>query len=314
NILTHDLKESVKYGSKAVKGRLLLSPFWPVDRESDASDRLSNTSKSASTNAMASGVTHQTKEDSSIEDALGRLPAGWERRETELGQTYYVDHNTKTTSWERPRVDDSVEKATPKLVFGVSLDRLYERDGLPVPVVVHQCIQAVDLYGLGVEGIYRQSGSPAIIEKLRNMYNLDSLNPALDFRMPENFDYDVHIAAGLLKRFLKDLPNPLLVQEFYSDLINAAKHTDDIVRRDSIHAIINGLPDTHYATIRSVILHLHRVMENSHVNRMNSHNLAVIFGPILMGANPSTSIEDAGWQVKVVDTIIQKCYEIFDED
>jgi hypothetical protein len=29
---------------------------------------------------------------------------------------------------------------------------------------------------------------------------------------------------------------------------------DDIQRRDSLHAIINGLPDAHYATLRALIL------------------------------------------------------------
>ena len=35
-------------------------------------------------------------------DGQGRLPAGWERREDNLGRTYYVDHNTRTTTWNRP--------------------------------------------------------------------------------------------------------------------------------------------------------------------------------------------------------------------
>ncbi|KAK0742871.1 HECT-domain-containing protein [Schizothecium vesticola] len=39
---------------------------------------------------------------SPFEDAQGRLPAGWERREDHLGRTYYVDHNSRTTSWNRP--------------------------------------------------------------------------------------------------------------------------------------------------------------------------------------------------------------------
>ena len=37
-----------------------------------------------------------------FEDNQGRLPAGWERREDNLGRTYYVDHNTRTTTWTRP--------------------------------------------------------------------------------------------------------------------------------------------------------------------------------------------------------------------
>lgn len=58
-----------------------------------------------------------------------------------------------------------------KPVFGVHLGRLYERDGLAVPMVVYQCIQAVDLFGLGVEGIYRQSGSMNHINRLKAMFD-----------------------------------------------------------------------------------------------------------------------------------------------
>ena len=39
---------------------------------------------------------------SSFSDNQGRLPPGWERREDNLGRTYYVDHNTRTTTWTRP--------------------------------------------------------------------------------------------------------------------------------------------------------------------------------------------------------------------
>lgn len=58
-----------------------------------------------------------------------------------------------------------------KPVFGIPLNRLYERDGLAVPMVVYQCIQAVDLFGLGLEGIYRQSGSLNHINKLKAMFD-----------------------------------------------------------------------------------------------------------------------------------------------
>lgn len=56
-------------------------------------------------------------------------------------------------------------------VFGVSLNRLYERDNMAVPSVVSQCIQAVDLFGLNVEGIYRLSGSVPSVNKLKTMFD-----------------------------------------------------------------------------------------------------------------------------------------------
>ncbi|KJZ75765.1 hypothetical protein HIM_04922 [Hirsutella minnesotensis 3608] len=213
-----------------------------------------------------------------------------------------------------PAYGASGQGANTKPIFGIPLNRLYERDGLAVPMVVYQCIQAVDLYGLGVEGIYRQSGSLNHINKLKGMFDADSSNPALDFRNPESFYHDVNSVTGLLKQFFRDLPDPILTMEHHDAFIAAAKKEDDVIRRDSLHAIINALPDPNYATLRALTLHLYRVMENSHVNRMNSHNLAVIFGPTLMGSDPSTAITDAGWQIKVIDTILQNTYQIFDED
>lgn len=58
-----------------------------------------------------------------------------------------------------------------KPVFGVSLEELLKRDGSAIPLVVYQCIQAVDLYGLEVEGIYRLSGSSTHVNKLRAIFD-----------------------------------------------------------------------------------------------------------------------------------------------
>lgn len=56
-------------------------------------------------------------------------------------------------------------------VFGVSLEELFLRDGSAVPLVVYQCIQAVDLFGLEVEGIYRLSGTTSHVSRIRAMFD-----------------------------------------------------------------------------------------------------------------------------------------------
>jgi len=61
--------------------------------------------------------------------------------------------------------------APSKPVFGISLGRLYERDNMAVPMVVYQCIQAVDLFGINVEGIYRLSGSVPHVNRLKAMFD-----------------------------------------------------------------------------------------------------------------------------------------------
>lgn len=56
-------------------------------------------------------------------------------------------------------------------VFGVHLDELFRRDGTAVPAVVFQCIQAIDLFGLHTEGIYRTSGSTPIVMQLKSEFD-----------------------------------------------------------------------------------------------------------------------------------------------
>ncbi|KAE8440784.1 hypothetical protein EG329_006584 [Mollisiaceae sp. DMI_Dod_QoI] len=48
-----------------------------------------------------------------FKDEQGHLPAGWERREDNLGRTYYVDHYTRTTSWNRPTPSTPSPAAVP---------------------------------------------------------------------------------------------------------------------------------------------------------------------------------------------------------
>ncbi|KAJ0424586.1 hypothetical protein BJY00DRAFT_275918 [Aspergillus carlsbadensis] len=60
---------------------------------------------------------------SSFEDNQGRLPAGWERREDNLGRTYYVDHNTRTTTWNRPSANYNEQTQRTQREANMQLER-----------------------------------------------------------------------------------------------------------------------------------------------------------------------------------------------
>jgi len=44
---------------------------------------------------------------------LGPLPSGWEMRLTNTARVYFVDHNTKTTTWDDPRLPSSLDQNVP---------------------------------------------------------------------------------------------------------------------------------------------------------------------------------------------------------
>ncbi|KAF8470135.1 Rho GTPase activation protein [Kalaharituber pfeilii] len=199
-----------------------------------------------------------------------------------------------------------------KPVFGVTLDTLLERDGSVVPIIVHQCITAVDLYGLNIEGIYRIPGTKPHIDRLKSIFDNDSSQ--VDFRKPEDFFQDVNSVTSVLKSFFRELPDPLLTSALYARFIEASRIEDNIQRRNTIHELINDLPDPNYATFRKLILHLNRVQEKAEMNRMNSVNLAICFGPTLMNNEHFQDIANTRWQVKVIETVLQNWDSIFDPD
>jgi hypothetical protein len=76
------------------------------------------------------------------------------------------------SAYSQPPVTANIGNLPPlKPVFGLSLEQLFGRDASAVPMVVYQCIQAVDLFGLEVEGIYRVSGTASHITKIKAMFD-----------------------------------------------------------------------------------------------------------------------------------------------
>lgn len=45
---------------------------------------------------------------------LGPLPSGWEMRLTNTARVYFVDHNTKTTTWDDPRLPSTLDSNVPQ--------------------------------------------------------------------------------------------------------------------------------------------------------------------------------------------------------
>ena len=66
------------------------------------------TTNASATAQTASNNNAQTRNFNPHEDQYGPLPNGWERRIDPLGRTYYVDHNTRTTTWHRPSSNQTV--------------------------------------------------------------------------------------------------------------------------------------------------------------------------------------------------------------
>ena len=81
------------------------APSPQISSSASNAQAVESTLQSGSQAAGAAGgnaTAAAARQYSSFEDQYGRLPPGWERRTDNFGRTYYVDHNTRTTTWKRP--------------------------------------------------------------------------------------------------------------------------------------------------------------------------------------------------------------------
>lgn len=140
--------------------------------------------------------------------------------------------------------------------FGVPIEEVISREKSTLPLIVAQCVIAINQFGIDTEGIYRVSGSVSTLAKLKRLFDFQPDH--VDFRTTAGFFGDINAVAGILKQYLRELPEPLLTRVFYNDFIQAASIEPHFHRRDAVHALVNDLPDANYSCIRTLALHLHK--------------------------------------------------------
>ncbi|KAN0038005.1 hypothetical protein ACTA71_000177 [Dictyostelium dimigraforme] len=111
-----------------------------------------------------------------------------------------------------------VQPAVPSnpIVFGISLDSLIAKEKsmeLRIPTFVSNILNTLFLHSLGVEGLFRISGSQMEIQNRRGIVNLGDYSTSRDD--------NPHVLTVLLKQFLRDLPEPICTNGLY-DLFLAA--------------------------------------------------------------------------------------------
>ncbi|XP_072216918.1 rho GTPase-activating protein SYDE1 [Excalfactoria chinensis] len=170
-------------------------------------------------------------------------------------------------------------------VFGVELGQLVEREktATKVPLLIQKCVAEIEKRGLKVVGLYRLCGSAAVKKELRDAFERDSAAVTLS----EQLYPDINVITGILKDYLRELPTPLITPTLYHVVLEAmAKRTPRAppCERDAV-PLLDCLPDVEKATLTRLLDHLSLVASFHDFNRMNSQNIAVCFGPVLLTQN-----------------------------
>ncbi|XP_077883896.1 rho GTPase-activating protein 29-like [Ictidomys tridecemlineatus] len=191
-------------------------------------------------------------------------------------------------------------------LFGAELSCVAKKEPDGIPFIIKMCTLEIEKTALCLQGIYRVSGNKAKIailcQALENGRHLVDLT-----------EFSSHDICEVLKFYLQQLPEPLVLFQWYQEfmeLANVIQHInqEQDTKRDNsedntspnmcteINQIVlktkdllRKLPPSNFNTLHYLIIDLRRVVDHSEENLMNSKNLGVVFGPCIMRPRPTTT-------------------------
>lgn len=224
----------------------------------------------------------------------------------------------KTTFWDKlgKTFKGPPKGGKKKGVFGVPLDVIMEKDGaestdgigpgaLRIPAVVDDAITTMRKMDLSVEGVFRKNGNIKRLNETAALIDKEGCD-AIDLSK-ENV---VQVAA-LLKKYLRELPDPLLTFKLHRLYIASQKIADEEQRRRVLHLTACLLPKSHrdcleiLFTFLSWVASFHQVDEESG-SKMDTHNLATVIAPnILFTNNKNAGMDDSFLAIEAVHSLIE---------
>ncbi|XP_043838367.1 unconventional myosin-IXb isoform X4 [Dromiciops gliroides] len=186
--------------------------------------------------------------------------------------------------------------------FGVCVSNL-TNDKISVPVVLEKLLEHVEMHGLYTEGIYRKSGAANRMRELKQSLQADPNSVKLE-------NYPIHAITGVLKLWLRELPEPLMTFAQYNDFLRAVELPEKQEQLAAIYAVLEHLPQANHNTLERLIFHLVKVALIEEVNRMSPSALAIIFAPCLLrcpdNSDPLTSMKDVLKTTMCVEMLIKE--------
>uniref|UniRef100_A0A8C2KNU8 SH3-domain binding protein 1 n=2 Tax=Cyprinus carpio TaxID=7962 RepID=A0A8C2KNU8_CYPCA len=201
-----------------------------------------------------------------------------------------------------------------KKVFGEPLLSHLDSCGRKIAVPIEECVSMLLRTGLREEGLFRLAAAASVVKKLKSCLDSGTVDQ-------NEFSYDPHAVAGALKCYLRELPEPLMTFELYTDWFKAAaeKETDEKLKQ--LRTVLQKLPTENYNNLRYLVQFLSHLSEQQAVNRMTPSNIAIVLGPNLLWprCEGETSLLDMASAssvqvVTVIEPLIQYSKILFPEE
>lgn len=187
-------------------------------------------------------------------------------------------------------------------VFCQPLEEQFQVEKEPAPVVVVKCVEAIEQRDTPVRGLYRTSASTIPVNEIKEQFNEN----------PHKVDLskctDVHIVTGVLKRYLRELPNPVISLEMYDEFLAAISVAREGDREARLLDCVQRLQPAHRSTLTYLMAHFSRICQKLD-NQIQPKHLCFVFCHILLRPPRNKIlhvIHNTDSHRKIVLTLIEK--------
>lgn len=182
----------------------------------------------------------------------------------------------RARSVDRPARVGTAARGKATAVFGVPLIKVVAAHGvafgqLQVPAIIGTLRDTLAPH-YGTEGLFRVSANSATLRELKAQ---------VDHQGSDGLDGDPHNLAGLLKLYLRELPDPLLTERLYESFIAAGRIEDPRQQLMAVRLLVLELPTAHLHTLVALCSMLDAAAK-APGNKMHAATLATVMAPNLL--------------------------------
>ncbi|OAA64861.1 Rho GTPase-activating protein domain protein [Cordyceps fumosorosea ARSEF 2679] len=237
----------------------------------------------------------------------------------------FIESRKQPTFWKnlgKAFKNDKTKNVKKKGVFGVPLEVIIERDGaestdgvgpgtLRIPAIIDDIISSMRQMDLSVEGVFRKNGNIKKQQEMVDRVNNEGCDQINFMEQP------VIQLAAILKRYLRDLPDPLMTHKLYRLWISAAKIPDLAKRKQCLHLVCCLLPKSHRDCLEILFTFLKwagtfHQLDEENGSKMDVRNLATVIAPnILTNAAKAPALDsEAIYVIDAVEILIAHIEEM----
>ncbi|CAF3618544.1 unnamed protein product [Rotaria socialis] len=282
------------------------------NRSFDGDDHLScqthHTSSSTSLNNVTITSCHdfELRKRDTLSENQTRKHRFFHKRKTKTQQQLNDDYHSPST----PYLSSPNQTKIYFNFFGRTPDELIQRYNHQLPPVIMQLLEVLYLKGPDTTGIFR---------KVANARSVKDCIEKIERNIPLQDD-DLHpiLAAGLLKHFLRTLPEPLFNSIQYDNWKKCLRLSTSIEKVSFARKnILITLSEAKHILLKGFICILHRISQNADTNGMNPFNLGLCVSNSLFKTESTTITsgkQEADVMSSIVEFLIQNCSSLFGSD